>query len=148
MKKSISVILGVSLMGIGGYFYLFSERPIVETAVTDKSYLEPDAAKNNKADEVDAKFNASLLEPENVSKTDESAREIPHAKLQEMARATAVQREAIDGLILQFDNNLSDPEARENIKKEIDIKMADYNDMLLPVAMNAMKERSSSGYRD
>ena len=111
MKKSIPVILGVSLVGISGYFYFLTERSVIETAVIDKSYLESDAAKNNKADGVDAEFNV-LLEPENVSKTDESAQEIPHAELQEMVRATAVQREEIDGLILQFDNNLSDPEAR------------------------------------
>ena len=148
MKKSTSVILGVSLVGIGGYFYLFAESPIVETAVIDKSYLESDPAKNNKVDGIDTEFNTSVIEQENVSETNEFAQKISHVELQEMTQAAAVHREAIDGLIQQFDNNLSDTVARKNIKKEIDAKMVDYNEMVLPVAMNAMKERSSSEYKD
>ena len=148
MKKSIPVILSVSLVGIGGYFYFLTERSVVETAVIDKSYLESDPAKNNKVDGVDTEFNTLVIEQENVSETNESAQKISHAELQEMTQAAAVHREVIDGLIQQFDNNLSDTVARKNIKKEIDAKMVDYNEMVLPVAMNAMKERSSSEDKD
>ncbi|MCF6211684.1 MAG: hypothetical protein L3K24_13670 [Gammaproteobacteria bacterium] len=148
MKKFIPVILGVSVIGISGYFYFLTERSVVETAVIDKSYLESDSAKKNKVDGIDTEFNVSLLEQKNVSEPDEPVREIPHAKLQEMVQITAVHREEIDGLIQQFDTNLSDPVARKNIKREIDAKMSDYNETVLPVAMNAMKERSSSGYKD
>ncbi len=138
MKKSISVILGVSLIGVGGYFYFLTEPSVVETALIDEVYLEPDR-------EQKGEVGWKIPEPDEVfpeggmSEQSQSNQEISPVELQKVTEAATVLREELDSLIVEFDANLYDVQTRKEMKQKIDAKLLEYNEMVLPVAMNAMK---------
>jgi hypothetical protein len=47
----------------------------------------------------------------------------------------------IDTLVLEYDNHLRDPERRAEIQEQIDVLMKEYNEMTLPLALEAMREK-------
>lgn len=138
MRKIISVILGVSFVGFGGYLYFLTEKLTLETV--DESYVESDIVKTDKWNRIDGELDVLLFDQKSILKANEINSPVSHVELQKMSQKVVVYREKIEDLILQFDSNLSDPTARKNIKQEIDAEMSSYNEMVLPVVMSMMKD--------
>ena len=62
------------------------------------------------------------------------------AQMQEHAKLADQKREEINKLIQAFDENLSDPAARAEIRAKTDKLMAEYNAAVLPVALAKIRE--------
>ncbi len=72
---------------------------------------------------------------------DDTAAKDGQALLEEnRAKAEQVRKE-IETLMQAFNNSLDNPEERKRLKQQIDARMAEYNAYVLPVAVDAVKNR-------
>lgn len=72
----------------------------------------------------------------------QTAEEQQHRELirENTAKAEVARRE-INALIREYDRNLKKPEKYRALRQQIDTKLAEYNQYVLPVAVSAMNDR-------
>ncbi len=61
-------------------------------------------------------------------------------ELQAHEKKAVKLRQELEALIQEYDQIRSDPDRRRELKEKIDMKMAEYNAELLPVAVNSMQK--------
>ncbi len=140
MKKKNSMVFGIALVSISGYLYFSDEIPMIEKTITDEnsSFFDSEQSKEARSE---SGFNNTSVESNSFDESGET-HVLSSAELQVMESKAAVIKKDIDSLILKFDANLLDPETRNEVKHKINAKIAEYNEMTLPVAMAEMKRRT------
>jgi len=138
MKKSIPIFFGLLLISVGGFLFFPAEKSVPDEAMVDDFSSESGVVQKDKV-EGDAGTNEAGLRKGVSQNNEPPTPEMSHAELQGMTEATLALRNEIDDLILQFDAHLSDPETRKEMKEKIDAKLAEYNRMVLPVAISEMR---------
>lgn len=142
MKNSFAIIGIVAVFGFSAYFYYSNQQPVapaigISSGIQSLSQInasdKPDSSTQIQHEDV---IQDSLALPQQT-RTEQQEKDLLR---QQSMQATAV-REEIDELIVELDENLSDPSQRKALKQRISNKMAEYNQHVLPVAINAMQDR-------
>ncbi len=139
MMKIVSILLLLGAVLASIYYFQYYDGVVV---VEENSYLDNDSVTqpkailktNNEKKELPSTSNNALPTTEKALPLDEKV-EVAERKLQIQKKQTEVE-----GLMKEFNDNLSNPDSRREIRSKIDHLMAEYNELVLPVALEKLAE--------
>jgi hypothetical protein len=132
--KIFALALLIVLCAGGLYLYLYDPQPTTERAVTNT--VDSEANPNSSSVILPASRPGQLntVEPSNKSLDGEGDGRRT-TKISEQKRAE------IEQLMAEYNDNISDPAARVEIKKKMAVLMEQYHKTALPAALEQMKLR-------
>ena len=145
MKKSLLIISFAVLVSMGfGWFFLAKDPSQVRPRDVPERNVSTlgTSVKTNTSNLINStKQDAKLIEVEEDVQAPEGNERL---EMTRMKSESNVLKEELEGLIEEFDQHNMDIERRPKMKQRIDLKLIEYNQAVLPVAIEAMKNKQSS----
>ena len=146
MNRIYSAIVLIALVVGAGYLYFTVDQTNSPESQSVRNGVSTDSVASISPKDVPMRTHSSEDKPPIKIIESEEASEPPEMAAERRVQETkaAVLQADINNLMTEFNANRFDTERRGQIKKEIGIKMAEYDRVVLPLAMHAMKERTTA----
>lgn len=133
MKGVVAVIVVVSLVGLGVWL-LFLQPPKPEANTPSMS----EDASTETFHTANSELNEAAIKSQ--SSTGTSVESQSSLSTQQRAEQLAEAKTKLDDLIIEYNENLTDPELRAQTQAQINKLLKDYNELALPVALAKINE--------
>lgn len=137
MKGVVTLVLIVLLLGLGAWL-MFFQPPKSETAALQRSANNTEQGERVSDTEVRNPFAKTGSVEEPVS--GDTADAVDPLTADERAEQLAAAKAQLDDLILEYNENLTDPDSREETQAQINALLKEYNELVLPVALAKINE--------
>lgn len=136
MKKSLAIIAFLLIVVVGSYQFMNTPDSLTssEEVITGVSEAKESAPVVISRPETTEKL------PENIAPSNLSHILEPYDDAPESARLTIDEKKReLEGLMHEFNSHLADVDMRKSIKIKIDKALAEYNEIILPFAVEQVK---------
>lgn len=152
MKKVLVMGVATVSLGLAGYLFLMPESAEMQAGNSDQSSQVTESRTAHAIDGQEEHVADSYKKTAPESDVDvassqalsdeETTTGLTQAEFEKLTEFANKSRGQLEDLIHQFDANLSDPSARAELKQQMDSKLEEYNESILPLALSQMKERA------
>ena len=144
MKRLFATVsLGLVILGAGGVIYYVNQQSIKQGNIFLPTHKKQVSDRQTViSPETETRAATGDL-PEQVTSDQGESEE----QLRELNEQAIAIRHELDNLIAEYDRHLKEPEVRKQLKERISSKTAEYNQYVLPVAVNQMENKHEIGSR-
>ena len=133
-------------VGIAGYYFWSHGRPEINLSSGQTSVqINAQVSVQSKTIKLDPLHDSVDGLPSVAGDLDNIQSEaVEEVSLEKQRQIASDKRNKLDLLIVQFNENLQDRTAREEVKKKIKENIDKYNELIAPLVMKEMKQKKSS----
>jgi hypothetical protein len=134
----ITIIVFVLLIVAAGLFWPSSDVQVISDSLSPQNVAMP----TESTPLIDTRALDKATNNIYVGRQAQPMAELSVAELAQLKTQAAIKQTEIEDLMLEFDQVLTDTNARALVKAKINLLKEEYNQLVLPIMMHEMKKRS------